>query len=210
MPFKRPKLRCSHLFTLIAVALLLPVAVKAQTGSVTMKAAVSEVVSLSVTPNFSHSDSEVAVVNSGNTVRITLSGEHATDPVIRVPLLLRSNSSFKLSAAAELQNAELTKLSIVDVRATGTLVAVQAVSELNIPSPFDARKPNGNNSALSNPLEVMQPVLVASGPRISLGGTLNSLDNALQITVLIRLKPEPARGWLVQLTFAATAESQAP
>ncbi len=48
--------------------------------------------------------------------------------------------------------------------------------------------------------DTSQPLLVLSGPRVSLGGTLNSPNNALQITVLIRLSP-PAQQWTAQLTF---------
>jgi hypothetical protein len=46
--------------------------------------------------------------------------------------------------------------------------------------------------------------LIASGPRVSLGGTLDSPNNALQINVLIGLK---SHGSPVQLTFVATAGS---
>jgi hypothetical protein len=160
----------------MAVLFVVPAGVEAQTGRVALKATVSETVTLSVEPTFSQSN--VGVESSGgNTVRITLSGD---DPVIRVPLLVRSNSSFKISA--ESQTAELSQLSIVDVHATGTLVSPEAVNELNIPSAID-------------------PNLVASGPRVSLGGTLNSTDNALEITLHIRVKPASVGGWLAQLTF---------
>ena len=190
MPAKRSRLRCRYLFALIAVVLLVPTAVEAQTGRVAMQATVSEIVALSVSPNFPHGN--VGVMSSGNTVRITLSSD-SKDPVIRVPLLVRSNTSFKISATVDSNSDLLAQLLVADVHATGRLVSPRIINQLNVPEPFDL-------SALDR-----SPLLVVSGPRVSLGGTLNSPNNALQITVLIRLKPQSTHGSPVHLTFAATA-----
>jgi hypothetical protein len=174
-------LRCRLIFTLMAALFVVPAIVRTQTGRVTLKATVSETVTLSVAPGFSQSNVDV-VSSGGNTVRITASGD---DPVIRVPLLVRSNSSFKISAVFD---SEISQLSVIDVHATGTLVSPQAVNGLNVPRKIDTN-------------------LVASGPRVSLGGTLDSPNNALQITLLIRLNSQPSLGSPVQLTFVATAGS---
>lgn len=162
--------------------------VEAQT-SVTLRGTVSETVALSVAPTFTHGNMEV-VSTGGNTVRITLSGTDAEVPVIRVPLLVRSNSGFKVSAVVESQTAVLTDLSVIDVRPTGRLV------------------PPGIVGALIKPkidLDVSRPLLVLSGPRISLGGTLVSSNNALQVTLLVRMKPQQVNGWMAHLTLVATA-----
>ena len=195
MPAKRLRLE-SQVFTLVAVLLLVPAGVEAQTGSVTMKGTVSEVVALSVLPDPTHGNVET----SGNTVRITLAGANSDPLAIHVPLLVRSNSSFKITATAESSTTEVTQLSVLNVRATGTLVSPNANSELNVPRQFDVRAPKD-----SIPLDT--PVLIASGPRVSRGGTLTSPNNALLITLLIHLKPQPGRGWLVHLTFVGTAGS---
>lgn len=186
----RTRLTCSCLFTLLAVVLFAPASVEAQTGRVTLQGRISETVALSVVPDFTHGDVDAEVVTSGNTVRMTLRSTNAQAPVIRVPLLVRSNSSFKISATVESTNL-LTQLSIADVRATGALVSPAAINGLRIPEQFD--------------LENAGDLLLVSGPRVSLGGTLGSPNNALEITVLIRLRPQPAHGSLVHLTFAATA-----
>ena len=193
MPPKRRRPKCHPLFTLAAIVLLASASAEAQTGRVTMQARVSEAVALSVAPNFAHGNVGAEVVSTGNTVRITLSSTDAGASVIRVPLLVRSNSGFKITAAVESTTASLAQLSITDVRATGTLVSPAAVNGLNISKDVD--------------LEAHEFELV-SGPRVSLGGTLTSPNNALQITVLIRLKPQPSHGSPVQLTFAAAPLTQ--
>ena len=180
MPARGLRLRC-RLLTLVAVVVLVPAGVKAQ-SSVTMKAAVSETVALSVLPN----SIDANVVSSGNTVRITLSG---TDAQVRVPLIVRSNSGFKISAIFESKAAVLSELSVEDLRATGRLVSPQIVDAVHV-------------EIQANP-DTSQPLLVASGPRVSLGGTLHSPNNALQITVLVRLKPDLTNE-PVHLTFVAT------
>ena len=193
MPPRHKRLKCHLLFPLAAVVLLLPVSAEAQTGRVTMQARVSEIVTLSAPPNFAHGNVDAEVLSTGNTVRITLTSTSGEAPVIRVPLLVRSNSGFKISAAVESTTDSLAQLSITDVRATGTLVSPAAINGLNIPEDFDLEARN---------------IMLVSGPRVSLGGTLTSPNNALQITVLIRLKPQPAQGSLVHLTFAAAPLTQ--
>lgn len=177
-------------FTLIAVLLLVPICVHAQTGSVTLQGSVSETVALSVLPNFTHKDIDVNVVSSGGTVRVMLSSTAAEFPVLRVPLLVRSNSAFKILAEVQSQTAALTHLSVLDVRPTGSLVSPEVVNAL-------VRQEVDVNAS--------QPWLVLSGPRVSLGGTLQSPNNALQVTLLIRMRPQPGRGSLVHLTFTGTA-----
>jgi len=104
-----------------------------------------------------------------------------------VPLIVRSNTSFKISGIFESNTALLSQLSVLNVRATGRLVSPEAVN-LKLPDRSDRQ-------------ELQNPFFVLSGPRVSLGGTLNSPNNALQITLLIRLKPESVGGWLAHLTL---------
>ena len=170
-------MRC--LLTLIAVGVLVPAGVKAQ-SSVIMKATVTEAVTLSAQPG------NVNVVSRGaNAVDVTLS-----DEILRLPLLVRSNTGFKISATFASKTAVLSELSVEDARATGTLVSPQVVDALHFNPQLDP--------------DLSQPLLVLSGPRISIGGTLHSPNNALEITVLIRLKPGLPRE--SHLTLVATPE----
>ena len=201
---------CYYRFVILtAVALLLPASADAQTGgaSVVLKGAVSETVTLSILPNSTDNNIDMNVVSSGSSLRLTLSAADAKSSVVRVPLIVRSNSDFRISAVVESKPFVLTQLSVIDVRATGTLVSSQAISDLVIPQQFDLRALDGQVSSTTDspPLDVSRPLVVLSGPRVSLGGTLESPNNALQITLLIRLKPQPGSGWLVHLTFAGTA-----
>ena len=181
MPAKssRPNYRC--LFTLIAVLLFVPTIGEAQT--LTFTGRVSETVALSIAPDSTQSD--VHAVSSGGTVRVTLSGKGAGSPVVHVPLLVRSNSGFKISGKFESTTAQLAQLSVTDVRATGRLVAPEVINNLQLRPEFDP----------------VSPFVLLSGPRVSLGGTLNSPNNALQITLLIRVKSDSVGGWLAHLTF---------
>ena len=95
--------------------------------------------------------------------------------------MVRSNTSFKISGMFESKTAQLTQLSVIDVRATGRLVSPEAINNLEIPEQSDLQGLDG-------------PFRVLSGPRVSLGGTLHSPTNALQITLLLRIKPESVAG----------------
>ncbi len=191
MPARWLKPKCRHIFTLIGLVFLVPISVEAQSAnaSVTLSGRVSETVTLSVPPNFNAD----VVSSGGNTVRIRVSGNVGQSPVIQIPLLVRSNTAFKVSALFESQTAGLAELSVVEKQATGRFVSPQAIGALE-------------STSQSEP-DVSRPLLVFSGPRVSLGGTLNSANNALQVTVLIRLNPSPQRDWSAHLTFVATAES---
>ena len=82
-----------RLLTLVAIGILVPAGVKAQ-SSVTMKGTVSETVTLSVSSTSAPSNMQV-VSRGGNAVEITLSGNDPASQIIRVPLLVRSNSALK-------------------------------------------------------------------------------------------------------------------
>ena len=197
--------------TLAVVALLLPVSGQAQTGStsVVLKGAVSATVALSLLPNSTHNNIEMNVVSSGSSVRMTLSGTDTQAAVLRLPLIVRSNSGFRISVLVDSTTVLLTQMSVTNVSATGKLVSPAAISELDVPPRFDLRGLDEEVSSTTSfsPLDVSHPLFVLSGPRVSLGGTLDSPNNALQITLLIRLKPQTASGWLVHFTFAGTSEN---
>ena len=192
-----------QILMLIALVLFVPVSMMAQ-SSATFRASVSETVALSVFPNSIDSNIHADVLSMGSTVRLTLSGTDASTQVIRVPLIVRSNSGFRISAAVESTTAELSQLLVTDVRATGALVSPAAIREIEVPPHLD-RRGLAESASAAITSDISSPFLVLSGPRVSLGGTLESPNNAVQITVLIRLQPRPGQSWLVHLTFSGTA-----
>jgi len=207
MRAERLSLVCVCMFTLFAGVSFEPASVMAQSGQVSLNGAVSETVVLSVLPGFSAGKVDAEVVRSGNSLRLTLTSVDAEAPIIRVPLLVRSNTGFRISAVFESDNATLAQLSVIDVYPTGKLVSSRAINLINLTPRFNLR--DVDKVSRTAHVSVSQPVLVLSGPRISLGGTLDSPNNALQVTLLIRLQPQPAQTWVIHLTFVATPESLA-
>jgi hypothetical protein len=201
MTARRFRPRCRYFFTLITLAFLLPTSVEPQSGgsSVTLKATVSKTVALSISPHPIRGDVDVDVVGSGGTVRMTVSGKGAGPRVVHVPLFVRSNTDFRISGKFESTTALLSQLSVLNVRATGNLVSPQAVNNLEIPPERDLRGFSAGKPGAS--IAADGPFALLSGPRVSLGGTLLSPNNALQVTLVIRINSESVGGWLAHLTF---------
>jgi hypothetical protein len=175
---------------LFIVVLLVPAGVEAQT--VTLQGRVSEAVAISVSPDLIRGNVDMAVMSSGGALRMTLSAASGKSALIRVPLLVRSNTNFRISGIFESKTAQLAQISVIDVRATGRLVSPEAINNLEITPQLTEKDSSADFS---------NPFLVLSGPRVSLGGTLESSNNALQITLLIRLESQSVGSWLAHLTF---------
>jgi len=187
---------------------LLSVDTVAQNAGVVLNGAVSRTVALSVPRILPPNTIKTDVVSTGNRVDITFSSADK-DGVIRFPLLVRSNCGFKITAALNSNSAVVTQVVITSVQATGPLASRQAVRDINIAGGFDARGPDEKVFRSSGGLELSEPFPVLSGPRISLGGTLDSPGNALEIVLLIRLKS--ASGPVSShLTLLATPELRIP
>jgi len=193
-----PRDLCKRLGVSCVVLWLLTVVSGVEAQTVTLNARVSETVNLSVDRNSTEGDFEVHVASSGNTVRITLSGHG--EGLIRVPLMVRSNTGFKISGRFESTMAELAEMSVLNARATGRLVSSDAVDHLVVSPRFDLRVFTKNIP--TDAFDYSTPFFVFSGPRVSLGGTLVSPNNALQVTLLIRVKPDSVADWLGYLTFS--------
>ena len=197
-----PKGLCKHIgvwcVRLCLLSCLLTVVTTIDAQTVTLNGRVSETVNLSVDPNSTQGNIRVHVVSSGDTVRMTLSGSGAG--VIRVPLMVRSNSGFTIRGRFESTTARVTQFSVLNARATGRLVSSEAVNNLEVSPRFDRRRLEQNIS--QEGFDFSTPFFVCSGPRISLGGTLVSPNNALQVTVLVHVKADSVADWLAYLTFS--------
>ncbi len=82
---------------------------------------------------------------------------------------------------------------------------MDAVASLNVARELDCRSPNGKIQTAFMPLNLSSSISILSGPRVSLAGTLSSMDNALEVTLLIAAKPEAgADEWTVHLILTAS------
>lgn len=194
----------------VGVLAFLPIVVQGQTrlGSVTMKAGVSEIVALSVGPTLPQHNLRIDAQGDRSSLTLTLSGS-ATDVVeVRVPILIRSNSSYNISALVRSQAATLASFVVLDARPIGRFVATDALTNLNVARELDRRATNGKGqttAANSLPLDLSAPLTILIGPRVSLAGTLNSADNALEVIILIAVKPDAgATGWLTTVSLSGS------
>ena len=185
----RFELTCRAVFGVIAVMLLMSARTFAQNAGVVLNGVVSKTVTVSVPRILPPNTIKTDVVNTGNRVDITFSSADKNG-LVRFPLLVRSNCGFKITAVLNSDSAVVTQVVITSVQGTGPLVSKQAVRDLNIVRRFDARGPEEKVFPGSVGLELSDSLLVLSGPRISLGGTLDSPGNALEIVFLIHLKSD--------------------
>lgn len=202
LAMSRFKLTCRFVFGVVALVVLMSAHTAAQNAGVVLNGGVSATVTLSVPRIQPLNTIKTDVVSTGNNrVDITFSSADKNG-VIRLPLLVRSNCGFKLTAVLNSNAAVVTQVAIPSVQPTGPLVSRQAVRDVKIARQFDARGPEDPGPVA---LELSQSLLLLSGPRVSLGGTLDSPGNALEIVLLIHLKSEsgPATS---QLTLLATPE----
>lgn len=187
------------------VAVFLPVMAQGQTriNSVTVKANVSETVAISVSPSLLQDNVQIDAHSDVKALTFTLSGSASDVVAVRVPILIRSNTGYKISALVQSQAATLANFAVLDAHPTGRFVAPDGFANLNVAPELDSRTPNGTVQTASLPLNLSSPLAILSGPRVSLAGTLNSADNALQVTLLIVAKPDAgADSWFLRLTLS--------
>jgi hypothetical protein len=191
-------------FILATVIVCLPITVRSQTASsIGMKGSVSQVVVLSVSPSAMHENIQAETVAEGNSLRVLLSGNSHGSEEIRVPLLLRSNTGYSISARVESQSVIVNQLSVTDVRGTGRFVAPEAINVTH--DPLSSKPSMASNS----PLDLSKNFSLFSGPRISLAGTLNSPDNALELFIVIKVTPiKQAGSWQLTLTLSSTPNGE--
>jgi hypothetical protein len=205
------RVRYRNYFVVAGVIVLLPLITHGQTSmsSVMVTGTISKTVSLSAAPQFPRDNVQIVAQNDLEGLTLTLSGSGPDVAAVRVPILIRSNISYVVSTLVQSKAAVLANFAVLDVRPTGRFVAPDAVANLNVVRELDGRTTNGRIQTVSLPLSAPSPLAILGGPRISLSGTLKSADNALEVTLLITVKPDAgADGWLVRLTLSGSAGGQ--
>jgi len=176
------------------------VCAQSQSGSIAVRASVSRTVTLSLSPNASRAGVELSAFESAGSLRLVLSGSESKTN-LQVPILIRSNTAYDIKASVRSQTAVLAQLQVVSVEATGKLVAGHAVTEVAVRSLYDERRGDGvgREENLST-IDASAPFTIVSGPRISLGGGLDSSQNALKVILLLSVQARVAEGsWTIDL-----------
>jgi hypothetical protein len=187
----------------------LPITVKSQTAtSLVIKGSVSESVVLSMPPAALSDRFQLQTAAANNSLRVLLSGKSSEATVIRIPLLVRSNTGYRISARIESHSVMIDHLLVSDVRGTGRFVAPAAIN-VTVAQQHDPFTFEDDMVQVANrlPLDLSKNFVLWSGPRISLAGLLNSPDNALEVFFLIGVTPEKqAGGWQLSLTFSGAPD----
>lgn len=201
-------LKYRNYWMVAGVILVLPIMAKGQTSisSVTMSANVSETVALSASPSLLRDNVQVDTHVDLKSLTLTLSGSAHDVLSVRVPILIRSNTGYKISALVQSQAATLANFAILDAHPTGRFVAPDGLANLNVVRELDRRNKNETVQINSLPLNLSSSLTILSGPRVSLAGNLNSADNALEVIILIVVKPDVgADSWFLRLILAGSA-----
>lgn len=183
------RLKSYTFVSIVATLAFVSVTARAQ-SSISIKAGVSETVSLAVAPHLLLGQAFIDTASDRKTVTISCSGSGQRETTLRIPLLIRSNSGYVLSALTRTK-AVSANVVITEARATGRFVASDALGRLDIVS--------------VRPADLATPFSILRGTRISLAGTLDSPDNAVEVILLIDLRPEAkAETWQTQVTISAS------
>ncbi len=197
------------------LVLLLALAGRAQSVSarVTMRGHVSQTVILSIAPDapLYHDEMRLTYRNlNAHTVAVSISNSGGDVGRISIPMQIRSNVGYAISASAALSGENsLRGLYVAGARATGKFVATDAVEAINVTAPFNgmlvaaqaraSRPGTGSFSA---------PAMLLTGPRISTAGTFNSPHNAVEVMMVVEVEP-PADGDTQPLELIISASPDA-
>lgn len=124
---------------------------------------------------------------------------------VRIPVQIRSNTSYRLFAAVETVGSSQSTVFVAGARPTGKLVSPDAAEALKVAATFDGRRgaERSNLTGEVHHTNLSTPSELLSGPRISTGGTLTTPHNALEVTLLVTVQPLPDdQGWTVKLMLS--------
>jgi hypothetical protein len=181
---------------------------RAQAGaSVKISGGVSATVALSIPQEAAPSGTRVnSSQNADRSLTVIISGATRDFTVVRIPVQIRSNTGYKLFAKEGVGGSKLSSLLVVGARLTGVLAAPGAAEEISVTATFDGRRGTDNSTppgGLNRPgLSALSELL--SGPRVSLGGTLQSPHNALEVVLSVTVEPQAgSQDWTVELLLSA-------
>jgi hypothetical protein len=199
----------------LMLTLCLTCVARAQTGggSVRMTGGVSETVALAI-PQAAEAPG-VLVTSSRNadySLTVNIYGNTRDLTEVRIPVEIRSNTGYRLSASSKAGGANLSSLLVVGAHSTGTLVAAGAAEAVSVAAAFDGRGGGDQSNVVGdNRPKLSAPSELLSGPRVSTGGTLQSPRNAVEVVLSMTVEPQAdGQSWTVELLLSAAPAERLP
>lgn len=195
--------RACRIATLVLLASL-PARAQHAGGSVTVTGQVSAVamVSAGSPARVVKGDARVSSGSDGTQkLVLSLSGRRGGETQVEIPIQLRSNANFILSASCVTRGATLSTLSVVDVGRAGAFVYPGAAERVEVPAPFDGRQgtPFSRNGKVEMPLSAT----LLTGPPISMAGTPDSPSNMVEVVIRVVLTaPDREEDWEAELKLS--------
>jgi hypothetical protein len=139
---------------------------------------------------------------------LSLSGTRGGETRIDIPVQLRSNVGVTLMASCTTSGATLSAFHVAEVGGAGAFVYPDALGRVEVTPAFDGRP--GTRAPRSDRPELSSPVAILSAPPISMGGTLDSPGNMVEVVLRVVLTaPQSAEGWRAELKVSATRRAGA-
>ncbi|HEV3470993.1 MAG TPA: hypothetical protein VG148_16840 [Pyrinomonadaceae bacterium] len=183
----------------------LPLRAQHAGGTVTVTGRVSAVAAVSAgsAARVVEGDARVSARTDGaRGLVVSVSGTRGGETRLELPIQLRSNVGFALTASCVTGGAALSALS-VEVSDAGEFVHPGAAGRVVITSAFDGR-PGARPASGVGP-DLSSPVTILTGPPISMSGTLDSPNNMIEVVLrVVFAAPPGTRGWHAELSFSAT------
>jgi hypothetical protein len=133
---------------------------------------------------------------------LSMAGTRGGETRIEIPVQLRSNVDFALTASFKTRGATLCALSVVEVGRAGAFVYPGTAGRVEVTSQFDGR-PGAHTPRSSRP-EASSPATILTGPPISMGGPLDSPGNMIEVVLRVVLTaPYYKKGWDAELKVSA-------
>lgn len=123
-----------------------------------------------------------------HTLIFSLSGQAGDETQVDIPVQLRSNVAFTLTAWAEKGGAAILDLSVIEVGGAGRLVHPGAAGRVEVSAAFDGRL----NTRPAGVRHLSTPITILRGPVVSMGGTLDSPANMLEVVLRVVFKATDA------------------
>jgi hypothetical protein len=166
---------------------------QSNSASITVNGHVSEAVFISIAPTAQLSGDKLQLTYSNpdsHSLRLLITTSESDLRRISIPVQLRSNVPYTLSASSNMSGATLRRLCIANARATGRFVAADALNAVNRATCDAATTGLQPRAVKKGALAFSSPSALMMGPRISLAGTFDAPFNALEATLLIEVEPQ--------------------